>query len=225
MSLPSASWEKRRAAGRTTAGSDCSTVSTGLTPQLPPISSATLHEKRASASRCSAAGSRSDRSHHHHHHRHQQQQQQQHHHHRRERRLPQIDQGRHQKLHGQELCQNWVVCHRAEQSAARDVVDVARELFYAVIMRYHTFIADNGYDQLRLLAVKAAVSCFLLEEIVKALPRHNILAPCIGLLLRAVYVPDTAVAREALGGSVAYPRVLDDLPLDSASRALLSRYA
>ncbi|EAN96476.1 hypothetical protein C3747_168g64 [Trypanosoma cruzi] len=140
-------------------------------------------------------------------------------------RLPKIDQGRRPKKQQLALCRQWILSHRDEQARARAVVDVARELFYNVMVRCNSSIVEDGYDQMQLLALKTAASCFLLEEIVKALPRHGILRPCVGFLLRAVYVPDTPEMRDALGGTLAYPFILQNFPLEPATRTLLARYA
>ncbi|KAH9582167.1 hypothetical protein LSM04_006848 [Trypanosoma melophagium] len=108
----------------------------------------------------------------------------------------------------------WAAGYRAEQSAAAGLVVLARSLFYAAVLRPPAALpAADGPTQLRRLAVRAAVAGRLLEAIAEALPRHrNTLAPCIALLLREVYVPDTAEMRAALGGTVEYPQLLQDLP-------------
>ncbi|RNF27482.1 uncharacterized protein Tco025E_00284 [Trypanosoma conorhini] len=140
-------------------------------------------------------------------------------------RIPMIEQGRHGKGRQVALCKQWIELHREEQAGAQTLVDVARELFYNVMVRCDSVIVEDGYEQMQLLALKTAASCFLLEEIVKALPRHEVLRPCVVFLLRAVYVPDTQEMRDALGGTLEYPCLLQNCPLDPATRALLSRYA
>ncbi|ORC89884.1 uncharacterized protein TM35_000101520 [Trypanosoma theileri] len=108
----------------------------------------------------------------------------------------------------------WAAGHRAEQAAAAGLVLLARSLFHAAVLRPPAALpAADGPTQLRRLAVRAAVAGRLLEAIADALPRHrNTLAPCIALLLREVYVPDTPEMRAALGGTVQYPQLLQDLP-------------
>lgn len=131
-------------------------------------------------------------------------------------------------LEAKRLCAEWVAVHQRERGESLAFVDYAKELFYNVVVRNHVPLVSNGNDQLCILATRAAVSCFLLEEAVKALPRHEILERCIGMLLRLVYVPNTEEMREALGGTVQYPLLLRQLPdyqVDSPNCMQLSRFA
>ncbi|ESL09822.1 hypothetical protein TRSC58_02453 [Trypanosoma rangeli SC58] len=123
------------------------------------------------------------------------------------------------------LCKQWIELYCEEQTRAQGLVEAARELSYDAMVRCDSAIVEDGYEQMHLLARKTAVSCFLLDEIVKALPRHDILRQCVGFLLSTVYVPDTQEMRAALGGTLEYPRLFENCSLDPATRALLAQYA
>ncbi|RNF03476.1 hypothetical protein TraAM80_05637 [Trypanosoma rangeli] len=140
-------------------------------------------------------------------------------------RIPRIDNGRGGMRQQVALCKQWIELHCEEQTRAQALVKAAQELSYDTMVRCDSAIVEDGYEQMHLLARKTAVSCFLLDEIVKALPRHEILRRCVGFLLGAVYVSDTQEMRDVLGGTVEYPRLLEDCSLDPTTRALLAQYA
>ncbi|KAG8347582.1 hypothetical protein ERJ75_001226200 [Trypanosoma vivax] len=147
---------------------------------------------------------------------------------RRGRRHADLNQGLHEQKNAAQLCKRWISLYRKEQMAASVFVDIARDLFYDVVVRNNSFIVSNGHEQLAALAARTAVSCFLLEEVANSLSRYEVLSPYVGMLLRLIYVPNTAEERDALGGSVVYTRLqreLKELPQDSAAQVLLHRYA
>nr|CCC92276.1 conserved hypothetical protein [Trypanosoma congolense IL3000] len=141
---------------------------------------------------------------------------------------PTLTDGLHRLTVARRVCAEWVAVHQQEQESAPAFVERAKELFYKVVVHNHMPLVTDGHDQLCVLAARAAVSCLLLEEIVKALPRHEILEPCICMLLRLVYVPNTEEMREALGGSVQYMpllRQLQELNVTNTTSVDLMRFA
>jgi hypothetical protein len=107
--------------------------------------------------------------------------------------------------------------YRREVGEASTTLKLAEDLFVELVVKQHAESANTS-------PTRIAVSCLLLEQICAVFARyHTVLASVAEIIMRSVYVPNTAENRELLG-SVTCPLQLP-ATLPPEAQAMLEPYA